>query len=213
MFARKLFLSTVLTACLPILACRADGTAKEAPRAVSTATTTGASAMTTQATPTKTPVNSPAKSLSAEELRERKEKLTPEQYRVTQRSGTEPPFRNAYFDQHAPGIYVDVVSGEPLFSSKDKFDSGTGWPSFTAPLEPQNVKEKADHEFGMTRTEVRSTQADSHLGHVFDDGPGPTGLRYCMNSASMRFVPAERLTVEGYGQYAKLFPEVKQLDK
>ncbi|WP_240488467.1 peptide-methionine (R)-S-oxide reductase MsrB [Labilithrix luteola] len=211
MLARMLFLPAALTACLPIVACRADGKAKEAS---STATTDGASAMSTQATPPNaTPVNPPAKSLTAEELRERKAKLTPEQYRVTQRSGTEPPYRNAYVDQHAPGIYVDIVSGEPLFSSKEKFESGTGWPSFYAPLEPANIATKSDREYGMTRTEVRSKMADSHLGHVFDDGPAPTGLRYCMNSASMRFVPAERLTIEGYGQYAKLFPDVKQVEQ
>src|SRR5690349_22682958 len=111
-----------------------------------------------------------------------RKKLTPEQYRVTQREGTEPPFRNAYWDNHEPGIYVDVVSGEPLFSSLDKFDSGTGWPSFTRPLEPENVTTRSDHSHLMRRTEVRSQRADSHLGHLFEDGPAPTGLRYCMNS-------------------------------
>ncbi|MFZ5438722.1 MAG: bifunctional methionine sulfoxide reductase B/A protein [Myxococcota bacterium] len=141
---------------------------------------------------------------------ELKQKLTPEQYRVTQECGTEPPFRNAFWDNHADGIYVDVVSGEPLFSSLDKFDSGSGWPSFTKPLEP-NVTEKKDLSHGMIRVEVRSKHADSHLGHVFDDGPSDKGgLRYCINSASLRFVPAEKLTAEGYGQYAKLFPLVKQ---
>ena len=131
--------------------------------------------------------------------------LTPEQYHVTQACGTEPPFNNAYWANHAPGIYVDIVSGEPLFSSLDKFDSGTGWPSFTKPLVPANIKTKTDHELMMERTEVRSAHADSHLGHVFDDGPKPTGLRYCMNSASMRFIPASKLEAEGYGEFAKLF--------
>jgi peptide-methionine (R)-S-oxide reductase len=132
-------------------------------------------------------------------------KLTPLQYKVTQHEGTEAPFRNEYWDNHEPGIYVDVVSGEPLFSSLDKFDSGTGWPSFTRPLEPRNVTTKTDRQFLMTRTEVRSARADSHLGHLFDDGPAPTGQRYCMNSASMRFIPVSRLAEEGYGEYAALF--------
>jgi methionine-R-sulfoxide reductase len=131
--------------------------------------------------------------------------LTPEQYEVTQHEGTERAFQNAYWDNHAPGIYVDVVSGEPLFSSLDKYDSGTGWPSFTRPLETANVREKIDRSLFGTRTEVRSTHADSHLGHVFDDGPKPTGLRYCMDSASLRFVPLDRLEAEGYGKYMALF--------
>jgi len=132
--------------------------------------------------------------------------LSPEQYEVTQRNGTEPPFRNAYWNNKQPGLYVDVVSGEPLFTSMDKFDSGCGWPSFTKPIEPENVLEKRDISHGMIRTEVRSRGGDSHLGHVFPDGPREGGgLRYCINSASLRFIPVDQLETEGYGSYRALF--------
>jgi methionine-R-sulfoxide reductase len=166
-----------------------------------------ASAQTTKSTPAGGHSMSTFQKPSDEEL---KKELSPIQYQVTQHEGTERPFQNEYWNNHEAGIYVDVVSGEPLFSSLDKFDSGTGWPSFTRPLEAKNVTVKTDKSLLMTRTEVRSAHGDSHLGHLFDDGPKPTGMRYCMNSASMRFIPASKLAAEGYGQYAHLFEGAKK---
>jgi peptide-methionine (R)-S-oxide reductase len=160
---------------------------------------------TSMTTPSST--NQTSTKPSAEEL---KKKLTPEQYHVTQQCGTEPPFRNEYWDNHRPGIYVDVVSGEPLFTSLDKFDSGSGWPSFTKPIEKSSVAEKSDRSFGMERNEIRGRKSDSHLGHVFDDGPSDKGgLRYCINSAALRFIPVEKLKEEGYEQFLPLFEKKK----
>jgi len=150
--------------------------------------------------------NKPVKIKEVPKEHELRQQLSKQQYHVMRECGTETPFHNAYWDNHQPGIYVDPITGEPLFTSVDKFDSGTGWPSFTKPIEKQSVKEKSDASHGMTRTEVRSGKSDSHLGHVFPDGPAEKGgLRYCINSASLKFIPVEKMKEEGYGEYLSLF--------
>src|ERR1051325_7626611 len=166
--------------------------------------TANAGGLAAQATPTTTTRGHSMTDYKKPTESELKQKLTPIQYQVTQHEGTERPFQNEYWNNHEAGIYVDVVSGEPLFSSLAKFESGAGWPSFTKPLVPENIKTKTDRSLFMTRTEVRSAHADSHLGHLFDDGPQPTGQRYCMNSASMRFIPVAQLAAEGYGEDFKV---------
>jgi peptide methionine sulfoxide reductase msrA/msrB len=179
--------------------------------ALAVAGLTGCERAASQTVTTKPPITSPPITNTAMQkftkppAAELKQKLSPMQFAVTQSAATEPPFRNEFWNNHKPGLYVDIVSGQPLFSSLDKFDSGCGWPSFSKPLESKDVVEHTDNTLGMQRTEVRSGAADSHLGHVFNDGPAPTGLRYCINSASLRFIPVEEMEKAGYGVYLEPF--------
>ena len=187
------------------IACLAVGAALAAAVLAGCARAESQTAMTNQAVGSPPFTNAAMDKFQKPPAAELKQKLTPMQFEVTQHAATEPAFRNEFWDSHKPGIYVDIVSGEPLFSSLDKFDSGCGWPSFSRPLVTKEVVEHTDRSLGMERTEVRSSVADSHLGHVFNDGPGPTGLRYCINSASLRFIPVEELEKTGYGAYLEPF--------
>ncbi len=197
-------LSISLTACFVLVACQGTSQTTVQDEASSRSPSFAPQLSSATSSATNASKESTYTKPSDAELRT---KLSPLQYDVTQHEGTEPPYRNEYWDNHEDGIYVDVVSGEPLFSSKDKYESGTGWPSFTQPLSAENIVERTDYQLVYPRTEVRSRIADSHLGHVFDDGPEPLGLRYCMNSAAMRFVAKGQLETEGYGQYSELFLE------